>query len=81
MVMFRIIQDYTLPAKVLIEEAPRDQAFYIFASHYNINASGGYEKSRVVALHQALENAQCDYDLFKSFKNISIYKAYCPELK
>ncbi len=81
MVMFRIFQDYTLPAKVFIDQAPRGEAFYIFASHYNINADGGYSKQRVVALHQALEKAQCNYEPFKNFKNVTFYKAYCPELK
>lgn len=81
MVTFRIIEDYSLPAKVFIEETPRGKEFYIFSSHYNINANNGYSKSRVIALHHALENAQCNWGVFKNFKGVTIYKAQCPELK
>jgi hypothetical protein len=48
MVMFRIFQDYALPAKVFIDEAPRSEAFYILASHYNINAIQNQELSRCI---------------------------------
>ncbi len=79
MVIFRILNDYSLPATALVQAAPRGEDFYIFATHYDIDASEGYSKARVEALHQALTNAQCNFESLQRFKGAVVYKVYCPE--
>lgn len=81
---FRTLLDYKEPAMALIDEAPRDKPFYIFASHSShdpkydgIHGADGVLKARVDGLHSALTDAGCEFRVEYKFKRIQLYKAFC----
>lgn len=81
LVIYRILKDYSWPARSLISEAPKDTSFFIFATHYDFYAKEGFGKSRVDGLHLAMQEAGCEYNIDKEFKNAYIYKVFCPEAR
>ena len=77
MVMFRIMNDYSVPARSLLNQLPRGKDFYIFASHYDVQAKDGYSVMRVIALHEELKNKNCSFSVIKQLRNLSIYQVAC----
>lgn len=80
-VIYRILMNQAPPARSLISEAPKKTSFFIFASHYELYAKEGFSKPRVDGLHLAMQEAECEYSIDKEFKNVYIYKVFCPEAK
>ncbi|MBW6454198.1 MAG: hypothetical protein K0A92_10545 [Methyloprofundus sp.] len=77
MVMFRIINDYSIPARALLKELSHRKAFYILASHYDIQAKTGYSKMRVIALHEEMKKENCSFIVVKQLANVSVYRVTC----
>jgi hypothetical protein len=70
--------DFKEPARILLDEVPRDKEFYIFASHYKINDKYSFHKTIVAGLNSALTDAGCNFEVVNQLKDdVSIYKAFC----
>jgi len=77
MVIFRIMNDFSIPARSLLKELSQSKDFYILASHYDIQAENGYSKMRVIALHEEMKKENCSFIVVKQLINVSIYRVTC----
>lgn len=77
--MLRASMDYAAPAAALVAEAPRDAPFFVLASHYDLQARGGYPQARVAALEGAFAAASCDVDIVQRLRRVVVYRASCPQ--
>jgi hypothetical protein len=57
----------------MLEEAPEDSEFYIFASHYDIAGAGLYNDLKSEGLHSALELHDFGYEP-ESYRYVTLYK-------
>jgi hypothetical protein len=65
--------DYQGLAGEMLEEAPEDSEFYIFASHYDIAGAGLYNDLKSEGLHSALELHDFGYEP-ESYRYVTLYK-------
>lgn len=77
LVQFNSDKDFEIPAQSLIEAAPKNEDFYIFATHYILDTTREPGLSRVQGLHKALDSNNCDFNIASSFEKAAIYKVHC----
>lgn len=77
--MLRVAMDFSVPAAALIAAAPRGVPFLVLASHYDLQARGGYPQARVDGLKTALSAAHCDYRIVEGLRRVAIYRVICPQ--
>lgn len=77
--MLRGSMDYTAPAAALLAEAPKNSRFFVLASHYDLQARGGYPQARVDALEGAFAAGRCEVDIVQRLRRVVVYRASCPQ--
>jgi hypothetical protein len=65
--------DYFGRANAMLQEAPANAEFIVFASHYVIDGSDRYNQPKSSGLHAALQTNDCSY-VPNNFKRVTIYK-------
>ncbi len=76
---YRLHKNYVQMAVSFVEEAPKGQSFYIFASHLDYGADKGFAKYRFNALIDELNAQDCQYTTEFEAKRVFILEVLCSE--
>lgn len=76
--VYRLVRNYTAPARSLIEEAPRGQTFYILASHSDLDGQDAFNLAVRGGLIDTLLAEGCSWDVELKVRKAHVLRALCP---